>query len=72
MPFALHTCGVTTVSTLHTNSYRTRFAHYYPTLHDPHAFKKGEGCAAAADDFARPAATPLEKAPRRDSPPSGV
>ncbi len=36
MPFALHTCGVTTVSTLHTNSYRTRLVHHYPTPHDPH------------------------------------
>lgn len=72
MPFALHTCGVTTGTTLHTNSYRTRLPHHHSIFHDPHAFKKGEGCAAAADDFARQAATPLEKAPRRDFAPSGV
>jgi hypothetical protein len=41
MPFALHTCGVTTISTLHTNSYRTRLAHHYPTPHDPHALQEG-------------------------------
>ena len=41
MPFALHTCGVTTVSTLHTNSYRTRLPHHYPNPHDPHALQEG-------------------------------
>ena len=70
MPFALHTCGVTTVATLHTNSYRTRLPTTTRLLATRTPFKKGEGCAAAADDFARQAETPLGKAPRRD--PSGA
>ena len=72
MPFALHTCGVTTSCTDTTISIgHDRFTTTSPlTTRTP--FKKGEGCAAAADDFARQAATPLEKALRRDVAPSGV
>lgn len=59
MPVALHTCGVTTDSTRHTVSLRTRLLYDSLTAHNPHAL---QGRAKAAQQpRTTHAVTPLEK-----------
>jgi hypothetical protein len=69
MPFALHTCGVTTGFTRYTDSYRTRMAHHCPIAHDPHALQEGRRLRSSRGRLARPAERPLEKALPAAGPP---
>ena len=66
MPFALHTCGVTTGFTLHTDSYRTRLPHHYLTAHDPHALQEGRRLRSSRGRLGAASRDTTEKAPRRD------
>ena len=61
MPFALHTCGVTTATTLHTISYWTRLVHDSPAIHDPHALQEGRRLRSSRGRLARYSETLLKK-----------
>jgi hypothetical protein len=60
-PFALHTCGVTTSFTRHTDSYRTLPVHHYPFGHAPHALQEGRKLRSSSGRLARSATTLKEK-----------